>query len=109
MPKESTQANSEENEIGTRIIEFPSQKLESPEAELGAGTPLHQTVVATLRDLIVHNELPPGRRLNERILCERLKLSRTRCAKRSRYSLTKDWWRCSPIEDLGLFGSRPIM
>jgi len=77
MPKESTQANSEENEIGTRIIEFPSQKLESPEAELGAGTPLHQTVVATLRDLIVHNELPPGRRLNERILCERLKVSRT--------------------------------
>jgi DNA-binding GntR family transcriptional regulator len=77
MAKESTQPNPEESEIGPSIIEFPGQKLESAEAEPGAGTPLHQAVVATLRDLIVHNELPPGRRLNERILCERLKVSRT--------------------------------
>ena len=76
MRKQPIQSNAEEVESGTRIIEFPGQKIEPPE-EVGVGAPLHQAVVATLRDLIVHNELPPGRRLNERVLCERLKVSRT--------------------------------
>jgi len=38
---------------------------------------LHATVVATLRDLIVEGELAPGARLSERLLCERLGVSRT--------------------------------
>lgn len=35
------------------------------------------TALETLRDLIVHGELAPGSRLNERLLCERLGVSRT--------------------------------
>jgi len=38
---------------------------------------LHATVVAQLRDLIVEGELAAGARLCERILCERLCVSRT--------------------------------
>jgi DNA-binding GntR family transcriptional regulator len=39
--------------------------------------PLHEETVDRLRDLIVHGDLAPGERLNERVLCERLKISRT--------------------------------
>lgn len=39
--------------------------------------PLHEETVDRLRDLIVHGDLGPGERLNERVLCERLKISRT--------------------------------
>ena len=38
---------------------------------------LHATVVGRLRDLIVEGELPAGARLAERLLCERLGISRT--------------------------------
>ena len=38
---------------------------------------LHATVVTQLRDLIVEGELPAGARLAERLLCERLGISRT--------------------------------
>jgi DNA-binding GntR family transcriptional regulator len=38
---------------------------------------LHETGVDRLRDMIVQGELPPGSRLNERALCERLGMSRT--------------------------------
>jgi len=38
---------------------------------------LHHGVLSALRDLIVHSELPPGTRLTEAVLCERLKVSRT--------------------------------
>ena len=38
---------------------------------------LHETVVDRLRDLIVQGELPPGAKLNERVLCDRLGMSRT--------------------------------
>lgn len=38
---------------------------------------LQQAVVTTLRDLITQGELPPGVRLTERALCERLRVSRT--------------------------------
>jgi DNA-binding GntR family transcriptional regulator len=39
--------------------------------------PLHAEAVDRLRDLIVQGQLAPGERLNERVLCERLGLSRT--------------------------------
>lgn len=39
--------------------------------------PLHEEAVDRLRDLIVQGELTPGMRLNERVLCEQLGISRT--------------------------------
>lgn len=39
--------------------------------------PLHEEVLGHLRDRIVSGELPPGGRLNERVLCEQLGISRT--------------------------------
>lgn len=39
--------------------------------------PLHEEAVDRLRDLIVQGELPPGARLNERVLCAKLGISRT--------------------------------
>jgi DNA-binding GntR family transcriptional regulator len=39
--------------------------------------PLHEQAVDRLRDLIVQGRLAPGERLNERLLCERLGISRT--------------------------------
>ncbi len=62
-----------------QIITFPGseEELNEPDSSSLNSPPLHHAVVAILRDLIVHNELPPGRRLNERVLCERLKVSRT--------------------------------
>lgn len=38
---------------------------------------LHETGVDRLRDMIVHGDLAPGARLNERALCARLGMSRT--------------------------------
>jgi DNA-binding GntR family transcriptional regulator len=38
---------------------------------------LHEQAVGLLRDMIVRSELVPGARLNERLLCERLSISRT--------------------------------
>lgn len=38
---------------------------------------LHEQAVGLLRDMIVRSELAPGARLNERLLCERLAISRT--------------------------------
>ena len=39
--------------------------------------PLHEEVIDQLRDRIVQSELAPGSRLNERVLCEQLGISRT--------------------------------
>jgi DNA-binding GntR family transcriptional regulator len=39
--------------------------------------PLHEQAVDRLRELIVQGKLAPGERLNERVLCERLGISRT--------------------------------
>lgn len=39
--------------------------------------PLHETVIDRLRDMIVQGELPPRSKLNERVLCEQLGISRT--------------------------------
>ncbi len=38
---------------------------------------LHAAVLTRLRDMIVEGELAPGARLNERVLCEKLAVSRT--------------------------------
>jgi DNA-binding GntR family transcriptional regulator len=42
-----------------------------------ARRPLHEDAVEQLRALIVQGELAPGARLNERVLCEQLAISRT--------------------------------
>ncbi|MGN2393630.1 GntR family transcriptional regulator, partial [Pelomicrobium sp. G1] len=39
--------------------------------------PLHHEVAARLRDMIIQGELAPGARLNERVLCQQLGISRT--------------------------------
>jgi len=60
------------------IITFPAEEDEVDKRPSRASAkPLHHGVLATLRDLIIHNELAPGKRLNERVLCERLQVSRT--------------------------------
>lgn len=38
---------------------------------------LHDQVAARLRTLLVEGQIPPGAKLNERILCEQLRVSRT--------------------------------
>lgn len=43
----------------------------------GKAVPLREAAVARLRDMIVSGDLPAGERLNERILCELLHVSRT--------------------------------
>jgi DNA-binding GntR family transcriptional regulator len=48
-----------------------------PEAPPARSRNLHATVVAQLRDLIVEGKLPAGSRLAERLLCERIGVSRT--------------------------------
>lgn len=44
---------------------------------LPAGQLLHEDVAARLRAMILTGELPPGGRLNERVLCDSLRVSRT--------------------------------
>src|SRR4029077_20859432 len=72
----SSPAPSPTGSLPPDIIAFPTEEHEVRDTRNGA-KPLHQGVLASLRDLIIHNELAPGKRLNERILCERLKVSRT--------------------------------
>ncbi|MDP1901492.1 MAG: GntR family transcriptional regulator [Rubrivivax sp.] len=50
--------------------------LERPDEALDKGS-LHLRVADILRDQITYGELAPGLRLNERVLCEELKVSRT--------------------------------
>jgi DNA-binding GntR family transcriptional regulator len=60
------------------LIQFPSEERKAGEKPAGKrGQTLHYGVLSALRDLIVHNDLPPGSRLTESVLCERLKVSRT--------------------------------
>jgi DNA-binding GntR family transcriptional regulator len=51
--------------------------MQSPKLELIDRPSLHEELVTRLRDLVVEGELPPGTRLNERLLCERFGVSRT--------------------------------
>jgi DNA-binding GntR family transcriptional regulator len=56
------------------VIPFPTEDATSKTQNAQT---LHHGVLSALRDLIVHGELPPGARLTEAVLCERLKVSRT--------------------------------
>lgn len=49
----------------------------APAAQPIARRPLHEEVAERLRELITEGHLPPGARLNERVLCEQLQVSRT--------------------------------
>jgi DNA-binding GntR family transcriptional regulator len=75
---QSSPATSPAGSLPSDIIAFPTEEDEVRDTSSRNGAKLlHQGVLASLRDLIIHNELAPGKRLNERILCERLKVSRT--------------------------------
>jgi DNA-binding GntR family transcriptional regulator len=54
-----------------------SMQASAPAAIPITRRPLHEDAVEQLRALIVHGELEPGSRLNERVLCEQLAISRT--------------------------------
>lgn len=49
----------------------------SEPSEAVARLPLHDQIIARLRDLIIEGDLEPGVRVSERELCERFKVSRT--------------------------------
>ncbi len=76
MSQLSTTAATVENVHEHSVIPFPGKLPLATEASSRAPT-LHDGVLSGLRDLIVHNELSPGARLTENVLCERLKVSRT--------------------------------
>ncbi|MFG1465013.1 GntR family transcriptional regulator [Xanthobacter sp. DSM 24535] len=48
-----------------------------PQTTLSRRVPFARQIADTLRDLIIRGEMPPGGRIIERALCERLKVSRT--------------------------------
>jgi DNA-binding GntR family transcriptional regulator len=74
----SPQATPSADSLASDIIAFPADQDEVEGSLLRVSArPLHQGVLECLRDLIIHNELAPGKRLNERVLCERLNVSRT--------------------------------
>jgi DNA-binding GntR family transcriptional regulator len=62
--------------LSPEVIPFPSGAETEKVARQKRQT-LHHGVLSALRDLIVHSELPPGIRLTEAVLCERLRVSRT--------------------------------
>jgi DNA-binding GntR family transcriptional regulator len=64
------------SDLSPDVIPFPGEEGTRKALRQRAQT-LHHGVLAALRDLIVHSELPPGTRLTEAVLCERLKVSRT--------------------------------
>lgn len=55
----------------------PSVAIEPKIPQPVARRPLHEEVADQLRELIIEGVLAPGSRLNERVLCEHLKVSRT--------------------------------
>ena len=62
----------------SELIAFPKGGARTVAVGFRAKTPtLHHGVLSSLRDLIVYNELSPGTRLTESVLCERLNVSRT--------------------------------
>jgi DNA-binding GntR family transcriptional regulator len=52
------------------------QNLPAPALAIGR-RPLHEEVAERLRELLIEGRIAPGSRLNERVLCERLRVSRT--------------------------------
>ena len=59
------------------MTDLSQAPVAQPPAPRPAARLLHAGAVDELRDLIVQGELAPGARLNERLLCERLGISRT--------------------------------
>ena len=60
------------------LIALTPTAADAPDATVQAGVrPLSATVADRVRQMIIEGELPPGRRLNERALGERLGASRT--------------------------------
>jgi len=57
-----------------RVHTPPNEPLRAP---VPPARLLHETVIDRLRDMIVQGELAPGAKLVERVLCERLGVSRT--------------------------------
>ena len=57
-------------------LRLPANEGPVPERRIER-RPLHEEVIDQLRDRIVQGELAPGARLNERVLCEQLGISRT--------------------------------
>ncbi len=58
---------------------------------------LHAAVVAQLQRMIVEGVLAPGTRLNERMLCDKLGVSRTPLREAFRVLAAKAWSACCPI------------
>jgi DNA-binding GntR family transcriptional regulator len=63
-----------ENHLG---LANPEPGIEQASERRIGRRPLHEEVIDQLRDRIVRGELDPGTRLNERVLCEQLGISRT--------------------------------
>jgi DNA-binding GntR family transcriptional regulator len=55
----------------------PSSSIAALRSHVSRIQNLHDDTLSALRDLIVHNELPPGTRLTEAMLSERFSVSRT--------------------------------
>ncbi len=60
-----------------QINEFSRPSMEIPSALPIERRALHEEVAERLREMITEGQLAPGSRLNERVLCERLGVSRT--------------------------------
>jgi len=58
-------------------LDLETERGPEPSADIVAPRLLHEAVVDRLRDMIVHGELGPGTKLNERVLCTALGTSRT--------------------------------
>src|SRR6516164_8329993 len=78
MRQQATASSPPADQVQSPLIAFPGSAEPTPVAAVRSKTPtLHHGVLSTLRDLIIHDELPPGTRLTESVLCERLHVSRT--------------------------------
>jgi len=78
MRQQSPAPSSANDQPQPAVIVFPGNAGPTPVSRFRTtASTLHHGVLSTLRNLIVHNELPPGTRLTESVLCERLDVSRT--------------------------------
>ena len=78
MREQATASSRASDQVQSPLIAFPESPDRTPLAAVRSKAPtLHLGVLSALRDLIIHDELPPGARLTENVLCERLRVSRT--------------------------------
>jgi len=78
MRQQATASSPPVDQVQSPLIAFPGSAEPTPVAAVRSKAPtLHHGVLSTLRDLIIHDELAPGTRLTESVLCERLHVSRT--------------------------------